>query len=247
MKININEIHIDKSQVLKFLGYSHKKPMPIIIKKLEEEIEKVDEYLDPKIFIKPFKITNIKDDEIEFEFKSSKEDSLIKKESLSGKNNISNSNDLSSRNKLRIKSSHVANQLKGAVCFYVCLYSIGEKIEEKIKSYSCNSEMIRALILDKIGVVALDNINYQIRQDILEKNTPYKISSQIFVNQNDFDISNQKWMLGVFEDENNTITISKHYQLNPVKTIAVIFGIGEVEEKGDMCDSCENKYKCSHV
>lgn len=55
------------------------------------------------------------------------------------------------------------------------------------------------------------------------------------------DVSNQKIILDVFKEENNIISISKYYQLNPIKTVAVIFGIGNVEDKKDMCDRCNNK------
>lgn len=214
MKFQINQIEIDKTQVLKFLGYGRKQPTQIINKKVDEEINMAANLLEPQVFLKSFKITKINNEEIEF-----------------GDN-------------LRIKSNYVVEKLKNTVCFYVCLYSIGEKIEKKICEYSRSSETIRALILDKIGVVALDNINYQLRKKILEKVNPLKISSQIFAYEKDFEISNQKWMLDIFENENDAISISKYYQFSPLKTVAVIFGIGQLEEKEDRCSDCKSKSIC---
>ena len=50
----------------------------------------------------------------------------------------------------------------------VLLYTIGDKIQQKINEYSESNEMIRAMLLDKIGVVALDDINARVK-NIIEK------------------------------------------------------------------------------
>ena len=101
--------------------------------------------------------------------------------------------------------------------------------------------MIRAMILDKIGVVALDNIKEQIKEKIINEIVPNKISSQLYPAQKDFLISNQKIIFDIFEEENDVITISKHYQFNPLKTVTVLIGIGKDEDKHNMCDRCESK------
>jgi len=52
---------------------------------------------------------------------------------------------------------------------------------------------------------------------------------------------NQKIIFDIFEKENDVITMSKHYQFNPLKTVAVLLGIGKDEDKHTMCDRCESK------
>lgn len=208
MKINIEKIIIDKNQVLNFLGYANRKIPPIILRKIDEEIERVDYLLQPSAFIQHFQIDEIKANNIHF-----------------GK-------------KYCLKSSYLANELEKSPLIYLAIYTIGDKIENKIREYSNSSEMIRAMILDKIGVVALDNIRKQIKEVILEDVLPYKISSQLFPETKDFHINNQKIILDVFKEENDIISISSSYQLNPIKTIAVIFGIGDVEDNKSMCERC---------
>ena len=97
------------------------------------------------------------------------------------------------------------------------------------------------MILDKIGVVALDDINRQIREAIATEAAPLKISAQLFPSQKDFEISNQKIIFEALEDEIRGITISPYFQLHPIKTVAVIFGMGSTEDKLSMCDRCEDK------
>lgn len=211
MKVNIENIEINKNKVLQFLGYGNRKVPDIIIKKIDEEISKSYSLIKPVAFVKYFKIDNIKDDIVYF------------------------------GDKYSFKSEYLSNKMQCSNILYLAIYTIGDEIEEKINEYSNNSEMIRGMILDKIGVVALDNIRDKLKELIVKYIKPYKISAQVFPEMKDFHISNQKIILEIFNDENNIITISKHYQLSPIKTVAVVFGIGNVEDKKSMCDRCDNK------
>lgn len=211
MRLDIENIIIDRNQVLKFLGYAHRHLPPIISKKVDEEIERSNDLFEPSAFFKQFKVDMINDGEISF------------------------------GQIYRMKSYYVANELKNSSSIYLSLYTIGDKIESRIREYSKSNEMIRAMILDKIGVVALDNVNQQIKEKIAEQIAHLKISSQLYPSQKDFDIFNQKIIFDIFQEENDTITISKYYQLYPLKTVAVLFGIGKDEDKSNMCDRCDSK------
>ena len=76
-------------------------------------------------------------------------------------------------------------------------------MDKKIEEYSNTSEMIRAMILDKIGVVALDNIKHQIKDEISKQIAPLNISTELYPAQKDFHISNQKIIFDIFKNENS--------------------------------------------
>ncbi|AHM57906.1 hypothetical protein EAL2_808p04020 (plasmid) [Peptoclostridium acidaminophilum DSM 3953] len=211
MRLKIKDINIDKEQVKKFLGYASKPCPPIILKKIDEEMERAAELFEPEVLVKRFKIDSIKGAETRFGGTTS------------------------------IQSEYVAQELEDSIELYLALYTIGNRIEKRINEHSIGSEMIRAMILDKIGVVALDDINRQLKEAIEEESAPYKISAQIFPSQRDFEISNQKMIFEALEAEISNITISSHFQFNPIKTVAVIFGMGSAADKLSMCDRCENK------
>lgn len=211
MRLDIEKIIIDKNQVLNFLGYANRKVPSIILRKIDEEIDNAYDLLQPVAFIKHFKIDDIKEGNIHF------------------------------NDEYCLKSCYLAKELENSSSIYLVVYTIGNKIEDKIEEHSNSSEMIRAMILDKIGIVALDNIRKQIKEFIIEKVNPYKISAQLFPGTKDFNISNQKIILDMFKEENDIINISKHYQLNPIKTVAIIFGIGDTEDNQSMCDRCNKK------
>ena len=207
--MRLHTITIDQDQVLKFLGYGKKEPAPIIRKKMLEEIERVPDLLEPQVFLKHVRIDNRQEGEISF------------------------------ANGHTIKSNYVAKSLMESDSMCVLLYTIGDKIQQKINEYSESNEMIRAMLLDKIGVVALDDINAQAKKIIEKEMKPLKISAQLYPSQKDFDISNQKMLFDLFGDENKTITISKYNQFHPIKTVVCLFGLGETKDNSHMCDDCE--------
>ena len=50
------------------------------------------------------------------------------------------------------------------------IYTVGDKIQDKINQYTKESEAIRGLILDKIAIVILDEINSQLIK-VIERQT----------------------------------------------------------------------------
>lgn len=125
------------------------------------------------------------------------------------------------------------------------LYTVGQKIEERIAEHSSCAEMIRAMILDKIGIVALDFVKERIKESISREIGALHISAEIYPSQGDFDISNQTAIYELLSEESNSISISSSSQLTPIKTVAAIFGIGETECSYGMCDRCEGKCSIS--
>lgn len=210
MKLEIKDIIIDKKQVLKFLGYGKKQAAPIILKKLDQEIEKSKKLFDPIVLVKGFQIEKEEGKKISFA-------------------------------KYSIESKYALEELRDVDSIYLALYTIGDRLDKKIEEYSNTSEMIRAMILDKIGVVALDNIKHQIKDKISKQIAPLNISTELYPAQKDFHISNQKIIFDIFKNENSVMSISKHYQLNPIKTVAVLFGISKEIDEYDMCSRCDNK------
>ncbi|MEJ8554549.1 hypothetical protein [Tepidibacter sp. Z1-5] len=140
-----------------------------------------------------------------------------------------------------LKGKYAFDKLKECKSIYVALYTIGEDIEDRINYYTNNNEMIRGMVLDKIGIVALDYINDKIKSNILNEISDLKISAEIYPGERDFEVSNQKIIFELLKDENSYIKINEHYQFFPIKTVGVIFGVGLKENNIDRCENCKNK------
>lgn len=204
------DLYVDRKIVLKFLGYSTKKPPKIIEKKLDEELKVYDKYLDPQFHIKKVEVDTLKKGIVVLE-------------------------------DITINSTYLYKKLKKMKEAYIVVYTIGDKIEEVIDEYSKNSEMMRALILDKIGIVALDNLRDQLVEKIEKEEYPRVISSVSYPSQGDFEVRYQETLFNLFKDNDTYININKGSQFSPIKTVLLVYGIGDEKGNTNICEECDNK------
>ena len=109
--------------VAKFLGFIKKDPPAIITRKIGEELEKFEDYID-----------------MEYEYKVFEQDGEM---------------------------------------YADILYTIGGRLETVIQNYVDNGEGIRAMIMDKIGVVILDSIKDEIEKEKMNFEKYNKIITMI--------------------------------------------------------------------
>ncbi|MEG0855884.1 MAG: hypothetical protein RSG52_05340 [Terrisporobacter sp.] len=122
---------------------------------------------------------------------------------------------------------------------YAVLYTIGSKIEEKILYYTNNNDMIRAMVLDKIGIVALDYVGEEIKK-YLKKETDINIYCELYPGDKGFEVKNQCIIYEYVK--NNNISINEYGQMTPIKSVALVVCLSsQCEKKGSRCDRCLNK------
>lgn len=122
---------------------------------------------------------------------------------------------------------------------YAILYSIGNEIENKIKYHINNNDMTRGMVLDKVGIVALDYINEEIKKYMEAKNKGFNISFEIYPGDRNFEVSNQKYIYDYVK--NDYITINDYGQMTPIKSVAMILCIGKCKNSKSRCEQCLNK------
>lgn len=118
------------------------------------------------------------------------------------------------------------------------MYTIGNKIECLIKSYTESTETIRALIIDKLSIVALDCIKEYIIEEI-EKKTDLYVVKEIYPGNKNFPLENQKKILEAM-DKIEKIKVNKYYQLFPVKSVALKLELSKDNASYSRCEDCEN-------
>lgn len=205
------KLYVDKEKILKFLGYGKRKSPKIIEKKIDQELEVYDEYLYPEYYMKSVDIDTSKEGNVVFD------------------------------NEVSLESMYLYKKLKGMKKAYVVVYTVGEKIEEVTYKYSEEAEMMRAMIIDKLGVVALDNQRDQLVEQIELKEHPGVIASTSYPSQGDFKVEHQRVLFELFKGEEMNITINESSQFTPLKTVLLIYGIGDEKDTTTMCEACENK------
>lgn len=205
------KLYVDKDKVLKFLGYGKRKVPKVIEKKIDQELEVCDDYIFPNYYMKKVDIDISKEETVTFD------------------------------SKISLESKYLYKKLKDTKKAYVIVYTVGEKIESVIDEYSKNAEMMRAMVIDKIGVVALDNLRDQLVEQIEIKEYPKVISSTSYPSQGDFKVEYQSDLFDIFKDEKMNISISESNQFTPLKTVLLVYGLGEEKDTTSMCDACDNK------
>lgn len=197
--MKINSVEINKKTVLQFLGYKNRKVPSYIDKVIDEEIEKINDILDIKVYINEIDCLNHK-----------------------------------------FQGDYIKNSLEASVKSYAILYTIGKNIDENILYHTNNNDMIRGMVLDKIGIVALDYVGEKIKNYLEEKNNPLNISLEIYPGDKGFDIENQNLIYDYVK--NNDISINEYGQMSPIKSVALVLCLSlDNEQITSRCENCLNK------
>lgn len=123
---------------------------------------------------------------------------------------------------------------------YVVLYTIGHQIEDKISYCTTNNDMMRGMVLDKVGIVALDYVGDEIKKYLKEKNNFLNISNEIYPGDKDFEVKNQNYIYNYVKNSN--ISINEYGQMTPIKSVALIICLSSRCKKvTSRCDKCLNK------
>lgn len=122
---------------------------------------------------------------------------------------------------------------------YSILYTIGSEIDKNINYHMSNNDMMRGLVLDKIGIGALDYINENIKKHLEDNNPHLNISHEIYPGDKEFSIENQRNIYNYFKNE--YITINEYNQMNPIKSVAMVTCMGSCKNLKSRCENCANK------
>ncbi|MGO4987929.1 hypothetical protein ACTQ46_06705 [Gallicola sp. Sow4_E12] len=116
------------------------------------------------------------------------------------------------------------------------IYTVGDKIQDKINQYTKESEAIRGLILDKIAIVILDEINSQLIK-VIERQTGLFAVKENYPGSSSYPLSKQK---EIYEKMKNikSIAIGDSFQLYPIKSVALEIELGRKTEKYSRCEEC---------
>ena len=178
----IENVKKSTSFILKFLGYAKRIPPKIVEKKIVEELEKFQDYID-----------------IEYEYR------IYRKEEVS---------------------------------YADVIFTIGDRLEKVINSYINSGEAMRAMIMDKIGVVTLDKIKEEIIKEIFIK-YDLNVIKEIYPGSSKYPIDIQKEILDEMENI-KSISINKYFQLYPLKTVAIKMILSYENKFYNPCEDCEN-------
>jgi len=217
------KLNIDEEEVLRYQGYSKKRvktPNKNILQITEEEINRGYDLFKPRGIY-----------------------SLIKISCFISKERINLENELAFR-----FSKSIIDQLKGASHLLVGVVTIGGLLEKKVSELFSQGEYPRALALDAVGTVAVEDFSRRVRklarQEI--KKQGFNTSRHFSPGYGGWEVSQQKIIFKSILTDNIGVRLTKGYMMLPQKSLSWTIGVGkEIITPSEEDNNCENcQYEC---
>lgn len=217
------KLNIDREEVLRYQGYSKKrvkKPNQNILRITEEEINRGYNLFKPQGIY-----------------------SLIKIICFTSRGRI----DLEDELVFRFSKSLI-NQSKGSSHFLVGVITIGDFLEKKVSELFSQGEYPRALALDAVGTVAVEDFSREVRklarQEVKEQG--FKTSRHFSPGYGGWEISQQDIIFRTIPADNIGVRLTKGYMMLPQKSLSWAIGVGKEiftsSEEDNNCENCQSKY-----
>ena len=217
------KLNIDRGEVLRYQGYSKKKvkkPNQNILRITEEEINRGYDLFKPQGIY-----------------------SLIKIMCFTSEGRINLENELVFR-----FSKSIINQLKGASHLLVGVVTIGDFLEKKVSELFSQGEYPRALALDAVGTVAVEDFSREVRklarQEVKEQG--FKTSRHFSPGYGGWEVSQQDIIFKSIPADNIGVRLTKGYMMLPQKSLSWAIGAGKKiiisSKEDDNCENCQSKY-----
>ena len=217
------KLNIDREEVLRNQGYSTKKvktPNQNILLITEEEINRGYDLFKPQGIYSLIKITCF---------------------TLEGRINL--------ENELAFRfSKSIINRLKGASHLLIGVVTIGGFLEKKVSELFSQGEYLRALALDAVGTVAVEDFSRKVRklasQEVKEQD--FKTSRHFSPGYGGWEVSQQEIIFKSILTDNIGVRLTKGYMMLPQKSLSWAIGVGKEiitpSEEDNNCGNCQ--YEC---
>jgi hypothetical protein len=217
------KLNIDREEVLRYQGYSRKKVKESnqnILRITEEEINRGYSLFKPQGIYSLIK---------------------IKGSALEGKINLESGLIFSF-------AKSIIKQLKGASHLLVGVVTIGDLLEKKVSELFSQGEYPRALTLDVIGTVAVEDFSRKVRklarQEVIEQG--FKTSRHFSPGYSGWEVSQQEIVFKSIPSDNIGVRLSKGFMMLPQKSLSWVIGAGKEiivsSEEENKCQDCQSKY-----
>lgn len=210
------DISIDEEQVLRLIGYSGGTPAEDILKSVREEIRLCREYIKPWVVYNRINIKDKAKDRIVLE------------------------------NSVIFEGDYIGGKLADCDYIIAIITTLGEEIDEVIKSSFESGDYLRGMIVDSIGTLAIEYANKLFWNRLVNdiKNSEEGITSRISPGTGGFDISAQPGVFSCFDAPIPGVLRTPSYMMTPLKTTSTMYGFGKgigITRSEHICSECNMK------
>jgi hypothetical protein len=214
-------IKIDEEEVLRYQGYHRnkaEKTSEIILPITREEIEQGYHLFEPQGAYSKVMIKNI---------------------SSEGRINLENGFSLDF-------SNLIINLLKGSSYLVLGVVTIGSSLENKVSEFFSQGEYCRALALDAVGTVAVENLSRYVRNLVCQeaKDRNFLTTRRFSPGYSKWDISQQKNIFQIIPVDKIGVKLTDSCMMIPKKSLSWVVGVGKnittpSKEEGHSCKTCQ--------
>ena len=212
MNIESYPIEIDKSLVLRYLGYEDKNVSKKILSEIDEAIKESYKIIDPKIVF----------DRIHIKYDEEDKRIILKDGSI-------------------FKEEYVVRNLKDADYIVVAISTLGRAIDEKIKELFNQGDYLKGMIYDTIANAALEHLNKCLWQDLMKdaKSKGLGITHKLSPGDSRWTIEDQKIIFKILAGNVIGVTLNDSYMMDPIKSNSLVYGIGENIKTSLVAHDCD--------
>ncbi len=145
-------------------------------------------------------------------------------------------------------SKSLINQSKDSSHLLVGVITIGDFLEKKVSELFSQGEYPRALALDAVGTVAVEDFSREVRKSARQevKEQGFKTSKHFSPGYNGWEVSQQEIIFKSIPADNIGVVLTKGYMMLPQKSLSWASGVGKEiiapSEEDNNCGNCQFKY-----
>jgi len=211
-------INIEEREVLRLLGYGSGIPNHEVLLFVREEIPKSMEYIKPALVYEEVGISEVLEDKVVLE------------------------------NGVAFEGKYIAEKLKRCKWVVVSAATLGTDIDEEIKSAFEEGDYLRGMVLDNIGLCAIDQVNKIFWSTLVEgiRGSSIGITSGLSPGTWEWDVSAQRQVFACLDTGSISLKLTESNMMVPLKSTSVVYGFGEgigIARAEHKCSQCNLK-KC---
>jgi len=150
-----------------------------------------------------------------------------------------------------LHGSVLSTLLAQAVEMAIVVCTIGPRLEEKVANYFAQNEPLRGLLLDYIGIAALDSLTTEICKSmkLVASSRGYQASSPLNPGMSGLPLSDQWQLFQLAPTENIDVCLTSSGVMVPQKSISMVIGIGPempTWTQAENCNRCLMKSSCAY-
>lgn len=223
--INNFDLDIEDSEILRLLGYKGTQYDEEIIINIKEQIQNSKIYLQPQIWFEKIEIDKIYKDKV-----------ILKNSTV-------------------LNGEFIADKLKNCEYIIASISTLGFEIDAIIEAAFEAGDYLKGMIVDNIGVTALNYINKFFWNSLLNdiKSSDIGITQRLSPGDGSWQIEEQKKIFDCFKDSDINVKLLNSFLMTPIKSSTIIYGFGKnigITKIDHICTECNMKncrYKTEEI